>query len=246
MTALTLTDLAERFALTPEQVAALAAYVDLLDGWDRANVTGVRGKDAIIETLVGDSLALLDVAEVREKAGPAAAGGPARWLDLGAGAGIPGLPLAICLPDVEITLLDSVRKKCDFAEAAIEATGLTRRAQAMWARSEQAGATGKPTREAFDVVLARAVGPLATIVELAAPLLATGGLLIASKSAKAATEEGNAGRLAARKCCLAARKPVALKRSPLFDSVAVIYEKFAATPAGLPRREGLARSNPLV
>ena len=246
MTPLTLNDLAVRFALARAQTLALERYVDLLDGWQLANVTGVRGKAAIIETLLGDSLALLDVPQARDKAGPAAAGGPAQWLDLGAGAGIPGIPLAICLPEVEITLLDSVRKKCDFAEAAVEATDLTHRAHVIWARSEQAAAAGKPTREAFDVVLARAVGSLATVAELASPLLTTGGLLVVVKSAHSLLTEDNAGRLAARKCCLAPCPPVPLTRSPLFDSVAVIYEKFAATPAGLPRREGLARSSPLA
>ena len=67
--ALTLSDLAERFALDGAQAAALEAYVDLLSGWERANVTGLRSRERIVETLLGDSLAMLDVPQVRKRAG---------------------------------------------------------------------------------------------------------------------------------------------------------------------------------
>ena len=114
---LTLSALAERFALDSAQVAALEAYVELLSGWKRANVTGLRSRAEIVETLLGDSLAMLDVSFVRERAG-------AGWLDLGAGAGIPGIPLAVALPSVELTLLEAAARKCDFLEAAADAAGI--------------------------------------------------------------------------------------------------------------------------
>lgn len=77
--------LAERFSLNASQTDALDAYVELLLGWRGGNVTGVRRREDVVETLLGDSLSLLEVDELRERAA-------ASWLDLGAGAGIPGIP----------------------------------------------------------------------------------------------------------------------------------------------------------
>jgi len=113
------------------------------------------------------------------------------------------------------------------------------------AGSECVAAEGAPLRETFDVVLARAVGSLATVVELAAPLLAQHGTLLVGKTATAARDEGPRGEAAARECGLTVRAVVALANSPLRSSVCVVYEKTAATPPSLPRREGRARSRPL-
>jgi len=84
------------FGLGADQTLALGRYLDLLLDWRRANVTAVRTRDEAADRLVGDSLALLDVPEL-ETAGR-------RWLDLGAGAGIPGIPLALARPDVRLSM----------------------------------------------------------------------------------------------------------------------------------------------
>jgi 16S rRNA (guanine527-N7)-methyltransferase len=241
----TLAELSQLASLTPDQTQALDAYVEAILGWRQANVTGLRTREAIVDTLVGDALALLDVPQLREAVGPAAAGGPARFADLGAGAGVPGIPVAVALPGIDVTLIESVGKKCVFLETAVVAAGLAARAHVVCARSEHAVAPGQPLRAAFDIVLARAVGSLATVVELAAPLLAIGGALLVSKTASAARDEGPRGAAAARECGLAARPVVPLSKSPLHSSVCVLYEKIAATPRSLPRRAGLARSSPL-
>jgi 16S rRNA (guanine527-N7)-methyltransferase len=235
---LTLSDLAERFELAGEQVAALDAYVELLSGWKRANVTGLRSRGEILETLVGDSLALLDVPQVRERAG-------AGWLDLGAGSGIPGLPLAIALPAVGLTLLEAASRKCEFLEAAVDAAGVAARAYVICARSEDYAAAA-PGREGASVVLARAVAPLPVLVELAAPLLSPGGVLLASKTAAAVRQEGAAGETAAGICGLAAGAVVRLERSPLDQAVCAVYEKVAPTPDRFPRRAGIAAKRPLA
>src|SRR5665647_1060575 len=145
----------------------------------------------IVETLLGDALALLDVPQLLER-------GAAGWLDLGAGAGIPGIPLAVALPAAELTLLDSAAKKCAFLQAAVGAAGLSTRAHVVNARSEHYAALGQPSREAFAVVLARAVAPLPVLVELAAPLLAMGGVLLASRGAASSTSTGNGATARAR------------------------------------------------
>ncbi len=165
------------------QTDALAGYVELLLGWRRANVTGLTDPVAVVDTLIGDSLALLTVPGLRSRESGA-------WLDLGAGAGIPGIPLAVALPAAAVTLLDAVAKKCVFLEAAVAAAGLTGRAGVVCARSERYAAAGAPGRDAHAVVLARAVADLSVLVELAAPLLAEDGVLLASKTRRALRGRG--------------------------------------------------------
>lgn len=234
-----LAELSAEFGLDEATAATLARYVDLLHGWRRGNLTGLKDRDEIAVTLVGDSLALLDVPQLHEHVG-------AGWLDLGAGAGIPGIPLAVALPPARLTLLDSVTRKCSFLEEAVALAGLGERVEVVCERSESYGAPGAPGREAAAVVLARAVAPLAVLVELAAPLLREGGVLLASKTARGLAEEGVAGDAAARLCGLAAGVPAPLPRSPLDDAVCAVYRKIETTPPRLPRREGMAAKRPLV
>ena len=235
----TIAKLAAAFGLGEAQAAALARYADLMLAWRRGNVTALRTRAEIVSTLFGDALALLDVPQLRERASGA-------WLDLGSGAGVPGIPLALAAPAAELTLLDSAVKKCAFLEAAVEASGLGTRAVVVCARSEHHSAVGRPGREAYAVVLARAVAPLPALVELAAPLLATGGVLLASKTGSALKLEGPGGEAAAKLCGLAAGPVVPLPRSPLDDAVCAVYQKVAATPKRLPRREGQAVRHPLA
>jgi 16S rRNA (guanine527-N7)-methyltransferase len=235
---LSIADLAERFALGASQAAALEAYVELLAGWRRGKVTGLRSREEMVDTLLGDSLALLDVPHVRQRAG-------AGWLDLGAGAGVPGIPLAVALPDVELDLLEASSRKCEFLEAAVKAAGIVARARVVCARSEHYGA-GRPGREGAAVVLARAVAPLPVLVELAAPLLSPGGVLLASKTVAAVRGEGAAAAVAAGLCGLAGGPVVPLSRSPLEQSVCVVYEKVGPTPDRFPRRAGVAATRPLA
>ena len=235
----TIEELAAAFGLDEAQAAALSRYADLMLAWRRGNVTALRTREEIVSTLFGDALALLDVPQLCERRG-------AGWLDLGAGAGVPGIPLAVALPAAELTLLDSAARKCAFLEAAIEAAGLGARAAVVCARSEHHAAAGQPGREAYGVVLARAVAPLPVLVEWAAPLLVPGGVLLASKTGRAVREEGPGGDAVAELCGLAAGPVVVLSRSPLDDAVCVVYEKVAATPERLPRREGQAVKRPLA
>lgn len=225
--------------LGEDQTEALARYVDLLLGWHQANVTGLTDPVAVVDTLVGDSLALLGVPDLSARTGEL-------WLDLGAGAGIPGIPLAVALPGARITLLDAVAKKCAFLKEAVGVTGLEDRAGVVCARSERYAALGAPGRESHAVVLVRAVSGLAVLVELAAPLLAKDGLLLASKTRRALEEEGPAAEMAAARCGLRQEGPVPLAASPLDDAVCVVYHKVAPAAEWLPRREGLAAKRPLT
>jgi 16S rRNA (guanine527-N7)-methyltransferase len=224
--------------LDEAQTGALAAYVGLLLSWRRANVTGLTDPVAVVDTLIGDSLALMAVPQLQEREERA-------WLDLGAGAGIPGIPLAVALPEVSITLLDAVAKKCVFLEEAVEASGLTGRARAVCARSERYAAAGSPGREAHGVVLARAVAELAVLVELAAPLLAVGGVLLASKTRPALEKECRAAEEAGRRCGLTPEPSVPLSASPLDAAACAVFRKTEPVGDWLPRREGMAAKRPL-
>ena len=222
--------------------APLQSYADLLAGYSRANVTGARGSAAGVADLIGDALALLDVDELR-LAARALDGAP--WADLGSGGGVPGIPLALALPDVRFTLIEAVGKKCAFLDEAVALLGLGGRVEVACARSEVLTAVGAPARESYAVVLAKAVGPLAVVVELAAPALRLGGLLLVSKTAAAADGEAAAGAAAAAACGLARGRTVALTRSPLPGSVCVVFEKTGPTPSRFPRRPGMAVKRPL-
>jgi 16S rRNA (guanine527-N7)-methyltransferase len=223
-------------------IEGLETFMAQLTGYRRANVTGARGSAEGVASLVGDALALLDVVELTDAAGPAA---DAPWADLGSGGGLPGIPLALALPDVRLTLIEAVGKKCAFLQDVVAELGLTGRVEVACARSEELAAIGRSGRESYAVVLAKAVGPLAVVVELAAPLLRVGGLLVVSKTAAAAEREAAAGEAAAA-CGLARRRLVALTSSPLPGSVGVVFEKLAATPERFPRRPGVAAKRPLA
>jgi len=236
----TLENLAEVAGLSEPARDALAAYVDAVVSWRAGNITGLSDRAEIVDTLVGDSLALLAVDEVRAaRVAPGSA-----WLDLGSGAGVPGLPLALAVPGIHMTLLDSVGKKCAFLRHAVALTGLESRVQVVCSRSEDL-ATRAGAREVHGIVLARAVGPLATLVELAAPLLMLGGHLVVCTSAPRADEESAGAAGAADACGFTSGRTVPLTRSPLDRSVAVVLRKAAPTPPWLPRRAGLARRRPL-
>ena len=195
--------------------------------------TTVRDPLAAIDQHVADSLAGLEVPEL-----PSAG----RIADVGSGAGFPGLPLAIALPDARVDLIEATARKCAVVDRLIEATGL-RNARTVPRRAEQWGAD--EGREAYEAVTARAVAALPVLVEYAAPLLVEGGVLVAWKGARDAGEEA-AGRAAAAE--LGLREATVLPVKPFKGAHSRhlhVYRKVRATPAGFPRRTGMAAKRPL-
>ena len=150
----------------------LDGHVRLLLAWTTAiNLTAIREPADVARLHVLDSLAATPVLRSR---------GISRLLDLGSGGGFPGIPLAAALGSDRALLVDSVGKKVRFLETVIRATGLERRVAAEAQRSE-AIARDPRDREAWPAVTARAVTSLAELVELALPLVAPGGVLVAWK-----------------------------------------------------------------
>jgi 16S rRNA (guanine527-N7)-methyltransferase len=184
------------------------------------------------EVHVADSLSGLEVPEL------AAAGAIA---DLGAGAGFPGLVLAAALPDARVDLVESVSRKCEFLARAIERMGIGN-ARVLCERAEVLAAGAG--RESYDAVTARAVGPLATLAELASPLLRQGGVLVAWKGRRVPGEEEAAARAGGR-TALEPLRVVAVR--PYRGSRARhihVLRKNGPTPNGLPRRPGMAAKRP--
>ena len=164
-----------------------------------------------------------------------------RLADLGSGAGLPGLVLALALVRVRCDLIESSSRKCEFLRRAIERTGAGN-AEVVCERAER-WAAGEG-REAYGAVTARAVGGLATVAELASPLLRAGGVLVAWKGRRDRDEEAEMERAAPR----LAIEPVEIRSVTPYhgsrDRHIHLLRKNGPTPEGLPRREGLAAKRP--
>jgi 16S rRNA (guanine527-N7)-methyltransferase len=174
--------------LSPDARAAIDGHVRLLLAWTRAiNLTAIREPAAVATAHVVDSLSA--VPWLRRRA-------PGRLLDLGSGGGFPGLPLAAALADVEVTLAEPIGKKARFLTTAVEASGLpgaARRVTVATTRAETIAADRR-MRGGWSIVTARAVASTADLVELAFPLLARGGTLVAWKRGDLRAELEAAGR----------------------------------------------------
>jgi 16S rRNA (guanine527-N7)-methyltransferase len=164
-----------------------------------------------------------------------------RIADLGSGAGLPGLVLAAELPEARVDLIESLTRKCGFLGEAIERMGL-RNVEVICERSEDWASSGG--REAYDAVTARAVGGLATLAELASPLLTDGGVLVAWKGSRSPEEEGRLERAAERLAMEPAEVRPVMPYPGSRDRHIHLLRKNGPTPNGLPRRPGMAAKRP--
>ena len=216
--------------LAPAARAALLKVLELLRE-DPASLSSITDERAW-QVHVVDSLTGLEVPELRQAG---------RIADVGAGAGFPGLVLAVALPAARVDLIESVGRKTGFIERAVAQVGIDN-ATALNARSEElAGGAG---REAYDVVTARAVGRLSTLAELASPLLREGGVLVAWKGKRDPDEEAEMARAAE---VLAMRPEQILAvgdRAGSQHRHLHVIRKSGPPPGDLPRRPGVAKKRP--
>jgi len=226
-----LTDLTETLAaygVDPVVAPRLQALLELVRD-DPTAPTTVTDPAEGVAVHIADSLDGLAVPAVREAR---------RIADLGTGAGFPGIPLAVALPDAHVHLVESLSRKCAFLERALEAAEVSN-ATVACARAETWA-----ERE-LDVVTVRAVAPLNVLVEYAAPLLRLGGTLVAWKGQPADAEVAD-GMAAAAIVGLQAGDPVVLEPRPgAAHRRLYLYSKVRETPSRFPRRPGMARKRPL-
>ena len=159
-------------------------------------------------------------------------------IDVGSGGGVPGVPLAIVLPRVRVTLLEPTGKKADFLAAAASELGLGNVA-VLRARAERVGQDHRGHRERYDVATARALGHLAVVAELTVPLVRPGGLVLAVKGAKADREVEESGKAIG---LLGARH---VETVPTPTGRIVVLEKAGRTPRLYPRSDGEPKRRPL-
>ena len=198
---------------------------------ERASVSSVVDERAW-RVHVGDSLTGLEVPDLR------AAG---RIADVGAGAGFPGLVLAVALPEARVDLVESVGRKCEFMRRAIAAAGIPN-ASVLNARSEDL-ASGEG-REAYEAVTARAVGRLSTLAELASPLLKPNGVLVAWKGRRDPGEEEQLENAAESLAMRAEQILDVGNRAGSQHRHLHVIRKTGPTPDNLPRNPGMAKKRP--
>ena len=219
--------LCELYRLPAGGEASLSAILELLDRDPLAPST-VTDPARAVDVHLADSLVALTLEPVRR----------ARTiLDVGSGAGFPGLPLAVARPDASVALLESNGRKCEFLERAVRAAALVN-VEVVHARAEEfAGA--------FDVVTARALAPLAVLAEYAAPLLVDSGTLVAWRGHRQVEQEISAARAADE---LGLKIGEIARVQPFTDAQAHylhLMSKVRPTPDRFPRRPGVARRRPL-
>ena len=226
-------------SLGAEQVALFDRYADaMLRANERLNLTRITDPEGVQTRHFLDSLtcALPVLGDLKR-------GVAWRCIDVGAGAGLPGVALAIAFPALQLTLLESMQKKARFLEDVVAELGLAH-ATVVADRAEEAG-RDPDHRDGYDLVVARALAPLPVALEWCLPFAVTGGRCILPRGSDL-DEQLSAGRIAAGE--LGARLlppwPLTVPELPAGRSL-VVAEKHAPTPARFPRRSGMASSRPL-
>jgi 16S rRNA (guanine527-N7)-methyltransferase len=222
--------LASRYGLSAAATERLAALHGLLVSEPLAP-TAVRDPRKVVDDHLADALVALEIEQVRVAASIA---------DLGSGPGVPGLPLAIALPNADVALVESSARKCAFLELAIGSCGVEN-AHAVHARAELwTAGLGK-----MDVVTARALAPLTVVAEYAAPLLKVGGSVVVWRGGRDQVDEA-AAACAARELGLEVLEPRQVIPYPgALRRYLHVMTKVGPTPDGFPRRPGVARRRPL-
>ena len=164
-------------ALTEEKLQKFALYLSLLLEWNKKiNLTAIKDTEQIIIKHFADSLSLLQYMDIPKNAAV---------IDVGSGAGFPGIPLAIARSDIRLMLLDSLGKRMMFLQTVVQRLSIA--AQTLHARAEEAGQK-QQYREKYDIAVSRAVAALPVLAEYCLPLVKPGGVFAAMKGPQAHQE----------------------------------------------------------
>jgi len=221
--------------LNATQLAALARYEQELIDWNsRINLTAIRSSQEIRTKHFLDSLTCL--LAFRETP-------PERLIDVGTGAGFPGIPLKILYPKMQLTLVESVGKKADFCRHAAGTLGLTG-VDVVQERAEVLGQS-PDHREKYDWAVARAVAILPVLAEYLLPLVRVGGSMLAMKG-ESGPAEAHTAEHALRMLGGHLRQLVPITLPGVVEErYLVLIDKVAATPESYPRRVGFPAKKPL-
>ncbi len=220
--------------MTPAQAAQFVRYYELLAEWNaKFNLTAITDEAGVLARHFADSLSVL----------PALPASAKMLLDVGTGAGFPGIPIKIMRPELDVTLMDSTQKKLGFCDEVTRALGLAG-IRTAHARAEEAAHDARH-RERYDAVVARAVAAMPTLAEYLLPFVKVGGVCIAMKGSDAKEEAAQAGAaISTLGGKLARVDEVTLANLPDKRALIVI-DKIAPSPPIYPRQGGRPRSNPL-
>lgn len=216
-------------SLTDAQQSTLCAYGEaMLEKNQVMNLTAITEPERVAELHFLDSLALLDLADFTGK----------KVIDVGCGAGLPGVPLKIGEPTLELTLLDSLGKRMDWLREILPALGVE--AEVVTARAEEAVAA---RRESYDIAVSRAVARLNILCELCLPYVKVGGVFLAMKGALAEEETAEA----ARAIRTLGGELERIAEYPIAGAVhrVAIIRKARKTPPAYPRRYAKIKQQPL-
>lgn len=233
-------DLAWPVALTDRQLEQFSIFHERLLEWNRwVNLTAITDEVGVYVKHFYDSLMAVTTESWRLTVGPGT-----RVIDVGTGAGFPGIPLAIACPEVEFVLCDSLKKRVAFLEVVVESLGLEN-VQCIHARSEDL-AHQKGNRASFQIALSRAVARLNVLVELMTPFLVNGGVALCYKGPNVEAECQDVTEAARILRCR--QEPIEVYTLP-FDlglRSIVPFRQFGPMPAAYPRKAGIPEKEPLL
>lgn len=223
--------------LTDQQKEQFLLYYELLIEWNSfMNLTAITEYEDVMKKHFIDSLSLVKAySEIRTK--------EIKVIDIGTGAGFPGIPLKIAFPQIELTLLDSLQKRINFLNEIVDRLGLEK-VELIHGRAED---FAKPSmkREKYDICVSRAVANLSTLSELCLPYVKKGGMFISYKSEKIAEEAEQAkNAIAMLGGQIKGQNEFKLPDSDIYRNLFMI-EKIKDTPKRYPRKAGLPSKEPI-
>ncbi|KFK26642.1 hypothetical protein AALP_AA8G274800 [Arabis alpina] len=231
-------------SLSSSQQDQIHLYVDTLLQWNqKMNLTATKEAEQVMERHIEDSLAILPPIKTCYNSHSNDLFDNISLIDVGSGAGLPGLVLAIACPDWRVTLLESINKRCVFLEHVVDVTGLTN-VKIVRGRAENCG-HDVMYREKFDVAIARAVAEMRVLAEYCLPLVRIGGLFVAAKGHDPKEEVRNAENAVRMLGGSILQISPVDSHSPYGQRTTVVFRKDHSTPQKYPREAGTPNKLPL-